>query len=152
MSEKSLSGIFSPPCEPSQFAWSRVVVDGADVIYLSGDLDMATVDDLRARLMNVVESSTAGAIVIDMFGVDFIDAGTIGVIMAAWDVARTRGRRLRVDRVHGTPALAFKKLELEPILILPPDTSGRGRSAGERAGPAGAVRGRALAGRADAAR
>ena len=132
------------------FGWSERRVDGADVIVLAGELDLATAAELRQRLMRVAESSTAATIVLDLSGVRFIDAHSVDIIVAAWRAARGRGRALRVEGLHGVPALVFNVLGLEPMLERPAASDG-GRSAGERVGRDAGVARRRFVGGAHAA-
>jgi anti-sigma B factor antagonist len=97
--------------------WSQRSADGAAVICLSGELDLATAAELRRRLMRVAESSNATTIVLDVADVSFIDAGCAGVILAAWETARDRGRQLRVDGLQATTRRVFDILGLRPILV-----------------------------------
>jgi anti-anti-sigma factor len=49
-------------------------VDGAVFVYLAGDLDLATAEELRSRLMRVVESGVEATVVLDLSWVHFVDA------------------------------------------------------------------------------
>lgn len=104
----------------SSFARPRRRIDDAEVIVLSGELDLATAPELRERLTSAVESSTTSAIALDLSDVTFIDARCVGVIMHVSDTAARRGRRLRVVGLHGTPKLVFDVLGLGSM------ASGRG--------------------------
>ena len=150
MSENSGNGVGAPPRGSGRFGWSRRRVDGAEVIFLAGELDLATAAELRRRLLPVVESSAAATIVLDLSGVRFVDAHTVDVIVAAWKSARGHGRQLQVAGLHGGPALVFNVLGLEPILTRPTAASDGGRITGERASRAGGVARRRLSGGAHA--
>jgi anti-anti-sigma factor len=111
------------------------------VIKLAGALDLSNAGELRQRLMRIAESETAATIVLDLSGVRFIDAHSTGLIVTAWAAARCRGRRLRVDGLHGVSALVFDLFGLEPLLVDGPgideaggDSSGRIEGAGVAAG------------------
>jgi anti-sigma B factor antagonist len=60
--------------------------DGAKVIAVTGDLDMATTDQLRDALMKARRDSEAPRLIIDLSGVDFIDSSGLAVLIA---VSRT---------------------------------------------------------------
>jgi anti-anti-sigma factor len=94
---------------------------------VAGQLDLSTSAELRQRLMSVVESGRAAVVVLDLWDVRFIDAHSVGLIVAAWSAARRRGRRLEVDRLRGIPAQVFGLLGLEPLLAgrMCEDTAGR---------------------------
>jgi anti-sigma B factor antagonist len=76
--------------------------EGATVLRVAGQLDLATADDLADRLRDVLDART-GSIVLDLSGVDFIDTSGLSVLLGAVD--RHPGRiRLgpasrRVDRL-----------------------------------------------------
>jgi len=141
----------APQWGPGRFGWSQHHVDGVDVVRLAGVLDLATGAELRDRLMSVVESSDAATIVLDLSEVRFIDAHSIGVIVAAWSAATGRGRQFRVDGARGVPALLFDLLGLAPILIGPTEASAGGRGAGDRGRRAGGGAPRHFTGGAHAA-
>src|ERR1041384_6917012 len=70
-------------------------------LVLSGELDIATADELRHVLIELVESPQAGTVVVDMSHVCFVDCTAIGAIVTAAAVAAERGRHLYVDGLHG---------------------------------------------------
>ena len=130
MSNISGDGVRALGSWPDPFGWSRRRVDGADVIWLAGELDFDTAAELRLRLIRVAESSTAATIVLDLSDVCFMDGKCAGVIVAAWEAARCHGRQLEVDGLHGTPEFVFDVLGLEPILARRTETSEGGRDSG----------------------
>lgn len=119
-----------PGCGRGLSGWSQRRVDGADVVYLAGDLDVVTAAEMRQWLMRVAESSTAEMIVVDLSAVHFIDACSVRVIVEARKAATCRGRRLRVDGLHGIPARIFEVLGLEPLLGRRVQASDGGRGCG----------------------
>ena len=64
MSEIFDIGVLIPQSPPCLLGWSQQHVDGAVVIQLAGELDMATTAELDLRLSRVVESDSAAAIVL----------------------------------------------------------------------------------------
>jgi anti-anti-sigma factor len=106
-----------PQWGPGRFGWSQRRVDGAVVVCLAGELDFGTAAELRRRLMNVVESGAAGAVVLDLSDVRFIDAHSVGVVVNAWAAAKSRGRELWIEGLHGIPARVFGLLGLERMLV-----------------------------------
>ena len=108
-----------PHCEAASFRWSLRCRDGAVVVSLAGELDLAVME-LEPLLLQVAESGPAATIVLDMSELDFIDAYGIGTIVNAWKVAKARGRALRVEGLRGLPARVFRLAELEPLLVRPP--------------------------------
>jgi anti-sigma B factor antagonist len=115
VSEMSDCEARAPGWGPGCFGWSQRYADGGVVVHVAGELDLSTSAELRQRLMKVVESGR-GAVVLDLSDVRFIDAHSVGLIVAACAAARCRGRRLEVDGLRGIPARVFGLLELEPLL------------------------------------
>jgi anti-sigma B factor antagonist len=110
------SEVGAPDCGPTSFRWSRRCGDGAVVVSLAGELDLAEVE-LEPLLLQMAESGPAATIVLDMSELAFIDAYGVGVIVNAWKAAKARGRVLRVDGVRGLPARVFRLVGLEPMLV-----------------------------------
>ena len=106
-------------CGPASFRWSRGCRDGAVVVSLAGEVDLAAAE-LEPLLLQVAESGPAATIVLDMSELEFIDAYGLGIIINAWKAAKARGRVLRVDGLHGLPARVFRLAELEPVLVRRP--------------------------------
>jgi len=117
VSENSRNETHLPWWGLDRFGWSQQLLDGGVVVvYLAGELDMATAADLGRRLMRVAESGDAATIVLDLSDVCFMDAHSAGLIVNAWTTAKSRGRELCVDGLHGIPARVFSVLGLEHTL------------------------------------
>jgi anti-anti-sigma factor len=93
--------------------YSVVSTASAVVLVLAGDVDLATSEELRRSLGDVIESSGAPLVVVDLSEVRFIDAAAIGVIVGGHAAAAARGRRLYVDGLQGRPARVFEILGLD---------------------------------------
>jgi anti-anti-sigma factor len=93
--------------------YSVVSTASAVVLVLVGDVDLATSEELRRSLRDVIESSGAPLVVVDLSEVRFIDAAAIGVIVGGHAAAAARGRRLYVDGLQGRPARVFEILRLD---------------------------------------
>ena len=59
------------------------------VIEVAGDLDMASAPQLRDRLLEVVEAG-AGAVVVDLTQVGFVDSSGLGALVLAYKSLRER--------------------------------------------------------------
>jgi anti-sigma B factor antagonist len=104
------------------------VVDSAAVVSLRGELDLATTPDLQ-ELLDRAGAAPASSILVDLSGVSFIDAHTIGVIICAWTAAQRSGQQLRVDGLANQPARVFDILELRGWLAPHgPEVSTAGRT------------------------
>ncbi|MFE2471205.1 STAS domain-containing protein [Streptomyces mirabilis] len=69
------------------------------VITVCGELDIDTAADLRQALTDAV--AVYEETVLDLAGVDFCDCAGIGTLVAARNLARSRGHRLRMRRIPG---------------------------------------------------
>jgi anti-sigma B factor antagonist len=127
----------SPQWGTGVLVFSEFRREGAVVVGVAGELDLATADALRDRLVGVVESDATTTIVLDLSNVSFIDACSIGVIVDAWSAARRHGRVLCVDGLHGTAGRVFELLGLEPILAPRRGQNESEGSAGGRQGEPG---------------
>jgi anti-anti-sigma factor len=120
---------------PDRFNWSQRRVNGSVMVQLSGELDVSVSDELDRRLTNVVESDAA-VVVLDLWDLTFIDAHSVGLIVAAHAAVRQRGRHLRVDGLRGVPARVFELLGLEPLKLRRPGQDTARRDTRERYGRA----------------
>jgi anti-sigma B factor antagonist len=62
---------------------------GAGVFAISGELDQATADELRAPLLEAIKGGTR-AVMIDMTKCGFVDSTGLGVIVEAWKMLQER--------------------------------------------------------------
>jgi anti-anti-sigma factor len=76
---------------------------------------MATWSDLD-ELLGAAVSDGARRVMIDLSAVDYIDAHSIGLIVAAWTAAEDRGLSLRIDGMRGFPKDLFIILGLEALM------------------------------------
>ncbi len=116
---------------PASFRWSQRCEDGAVVVALAGELDIAAVE-LESLLLRVAESGPAPTIVLDMSELSFIDAYSIGIIVSAWKPAKARGGELRADGLRGQPARVFRLVGLEPMLARRPSRDSSKGNVGDR--------------------
>ncbi len=70
--------------------------DAAVVVKVAGDLDLATVDQLRMALDEAAALSPAAPIVVDLADAAFADSMSVGTIVRAYNAAQAQGRTLRV--------------------------------------------------------
>ncbi len=88
-------------------------------VVVAGEIDRDSVGRLREKLLGAVGRSR-GNIAVDLSGVPFIDAAGIATLLAAYEAAQARGRRLLVRRA---PRLVRRSLivsGLVPLLDPPP--------------------------------
>jgi anti-sigma B factor antagonist len=87
--------------------------DGALVVACEGELDIATVDRVRAEL---VERGEGEALVIDLSALTFLDTSAIQLLVEAMRAARDEGFALRIVRAHPRVQRVFGIAGLETVL------------------------------------
>jgi anti-anti-sigma factor len=85
--------------EPVLRIMQRTTDAGAVVLTLQGEIDMATVGALRARLTEACE----GDVTVDLRRVDFLDC--LGLRLLLEHAERSRALGLRIDFIQGPPAV-----------------------------------------------
>jgi anti-sigma B factor antagonist len=117
------------PLGPEQqpaFTVDTVASDGGIVLRAGGELDMATVDRLRAHIDDAIKD--AESIELDMTGVTFIDSTGLRALIMGREAAAAAGREFGV-----VPSDAVRKLvELAGLTEFIPLRSG-GETDGTRA-------------------
>ena len=78
------------------------------VVSASGQLDLATKDELRAVL-----SPLTGVVTVDLTDVAFIDSSTIGVFVGVQKRLSSDGGALRLRNPQATPRLALETVGLQ---------------------------------------
>jgi len=93
----------APSAAISRQTDARTDVDGVrTVVWLHGEHDLASVGALSGTLAEAVELDDAN-VVVDLSGVEFMDASTLGVLVSARLALRARSRSLSL-RAPSTPA------------------------------------------------
>jgi anti-anti-sigma factor len=87
--------------EPVLRVMERFEQDGSAVLVIQGEVDMATVQTLEARLADV--SARQGAVTVDLRRVEFLDCLGLRLLVAQHQEAAARG--CRVDFIQGPPAV-----------------------------------------------
>jgi anti-sigma B factor antagonist len=90
--------------------------DGARVVQLSGELDMATAPQLTEVLTATIESGAATDVDIDLDGLSFLDAAGLNAILHAHRLARRCGRTLRTRTPHGEVYAVLRLTETADLL------------------------------------
>ncbi|MDP3714100.1 MAG: STAS domain-containing protein [Mycobacteriales bacterium] len=86
-----------------------------------GDLDLATSDDLRARLSEAATLS-AYLVVLDLAQVDFLDSTAVGVVVGAHKHLAADGRHLVLCHVGAMPARVLQITGLLDLLDVREDS------------------------------
>jgi anti-sigma B factor antagonist len=96
----------------------QVVVsdDGADVVVeVVGDVDMLGAPQLRAALREAVARAGAGAIVLDLARVDFLDSTGVQAMLDGYHAAMVAGGRLTLRGTHGTALRVLEVIGLTKV-------------------------------------
>jgi anti-anti-sigma factor len=86
------------------------------VLHPEGDLDLLTVDDLRAELAEAVADGQVD-VLIDLTNVDHVDIVALSAILAAADTLREQGRGLHVAAARRELRRVCALLRAEDILV-----------------------------------
>jgi anti-anti-sigma factor len=93
------------------------VAETGRLLALTGRLDVASVADVRLALHDAVDDGT-GDLVLDLSGVDGIDASGIGVLVGAHRRAGRAGRRLVVAAATPQVLRMLRRTRLDRVLAL----------------------------------
>ncbi|WP_309238286.1 STAS domain-containing protein [Actinoplanes aureus] len=72
---------------------TRQQADGTIVVEVRGSLDAATVDAMRAALLDTLHRDRPGLLIVDLTFVTFMDSMGIGTLVAGYEAARDIGAR-----------------------------------------------------------
>jgi anti-sigma B factor antagonist len=81
--------------------------DGATVVNLAGELDIATAADLRQALTDAVSGDEPPRVVIHLEGVDFCDSTGLSVLISALNGAEAAGGRVLLSGVRARMTRLF---------------------------------------------
>ena len=89
------------------------------VLTLTGELDLATAGPLRARLSRLVQDDPPPALVVlDVAGLQFVDAAGIGALLSAQRTLAARGGRMCLRSPSRLVQRVVRVLDLEHLLPL----------------------------------
>jgi anti-sigma B factor antagonist len=87
------------------------------VVEVSGEVDMATAPELRARLLDAIAEGD-GVIVVDLAQVDFMDSSGFAVLVTASQRLRSGGRDLVVRGARAAVLSAMRMTRLDMVLTI----------------------------------
>ena len=93
---------------------SYQIVREAAVVRLSGDFDINARDEMRAALLEAVESAPA-EVVVDFDDAAFLDSEAMGALIEGLNAGREAGVPLRIVNAHG---LVHRVLDVSGVLAL----------------------------------
>ena len=82
-------------------------------VAITGEVDLLSAGELERWLRRVIAESRCRTIVLDLGGLEFIDARGVSVLLAAKLAAEEAGRDLQVTNAHGSPARVLRLLGFE---------------------------------------
>lgn len=77
------------------FGISGETGNGRSVVSVTGELDVATAPDLRARLDEAIDAGST-VVIADLLGVTFLDSTALGVLIGALKKCQAAGGDLRI--------------------------------------------------------
>jgi anti-sigma B factor antagonist len=92
---------------------------GVAVVAPRGDLDMATVQDVRRALAGLLDGGQS-RLLIDLDGVGYIDSSGIGALIAAMKQARAAGGDVRLCALQDEVRAIFEITRLVQVMSIHP--------------------------------
>jgi anti-anti-sigma factor len=89
-------------------------------VALEGELDYRTEALTRSLLTEAMERGDTATVVVDCCAVTFIDSAGIRELVRAKRQLDARGRRFRIENLHGTPRRALEIASLRGTLNVSP--------------------------------
>jgi anti-anti-sigma factor len=90
-------------------------------VVLTGELDIATIDDAERRI-EAAEAGSPPVLVVDLSQLEFVDSSGVRLVLLADDRARGAGRRLAVRLGTGQALRVFQALGLmDKVDVVPVD-------------------------------
>lgn len=75
-------------------AQERFPCTGVTVVPVHGEVDLATADRVRERLLQAAHASRCDCLVVDMSGLDFFDASGVSALVAVYKSLTREGRHV----------------------------------------------------------
>jgi anti-sigma B factor antagonist len=91
-------------------------------VVLTGELDIATVDDAQ-RQIEAAEATSPALLIIDLSHLEFVDSSGVRLALLAEDRARSAGRRVAVRLGTGHALRVFQALGLVDKVDVVPATT-----------------------------
>lgn len=110
----------SHPLAPDEFRVEVEAADGFPSVRVCGELDLHTGSDLWSAARPVIDQlPPKGVLVVDLTGLQFIDAAGIGVLVRLGNALGAVGRSLQVRAACPTIRRVFEVTRLETMLVAP---------------------------------
>ena len=95
------------------FSISATRHDDEIQLHLSGELDLAEVETLVGAAR---DASGAGAVVLDLSDLAFVDSSGVSALLSAAQLCRDRGQSFTVTGAHGVVEQVFRISGIEALL------------------------------------
>ena len=89
------------------------------IVAPQGDVDMAVADDVRNRLMSLVDQGKT-RLVLDLSSVLYIDSAGLGAIVASMKHARARGGDIKACKLDSDVRGLFEMTRLDNVMKIYP--------------------------------
>ena len=99
-------------------------MSGSRVLTLQGEVDIATVDDLRAVWYRVAEQEAPALIVIDLSEVTFIDASGMGLLVGVRNRQRSHGGNVQLRNAPECVTALLRLAGLLEVFMCPEASAG----------------------------
>ncbi len=92
---------------------------GRRIVWVEGELDLATAGRLAVVLEKAIQSAGATEIIIDLANLRFLDASGIRVLVASHHLAQRLGRALRARNSRGEVDTVLRLVRVAGLVDLP---------------------------------
>jgi anti-sigma B factor antagonist len=93
--------------DATDFTVELTTARGESVVAVTGDVDLATIGDLRRSLRGVIDQAL-GDVVLDLSNVTYMDSSGLSVVLETRDVLQRNGRALIVANPSAQVATILK--------------------------------------------
>ncbi len=87
--------------------------EGALLVRLAGDFDMAVADNVRTNIDELLDQGTAKTVILDLSGVGFIDSSGLGVVLGRYKRLKAEGGKMAIT---GAQPQVARILELSGVM------------------------------------
>jgi anti-anti-sigma factor len=92
---------------------------GVICLSVSGEVDIGTVDELRAAISEIVNEQGVERLLLDFDSLWFLDSSGIAAIIGGYHAARERGISFGVQNCHGTVRNVLEVTGVYEVLAVP---------------------------------
>jgi anti-sigma B factor antagonist len=100
------------------------VEEGVALVAASGELDLASVDELRTALRTAATTTPSQSVVVDVSDVSFIDSTALAALLRSNDELSSNGVQMVMACPPGPVRRLLTMTSLDDRLILAPDRPG----------------------------